>query len=103
MCQPHQRKLDRELGSAHSTRIVVPCREILSLTSRPSRRIAPVKSEYRVDLPAPFSPIIACTSPTWSSKETSRKAGTPRKLLETPEAESTNRPLPVPVSMYRLL
>src|SRR5690349_8476722 len=53
----------------------------------------------RVDLPAPFSPMSACTSPASSSKETSLSAGTPRKLLEIPEPESTKRLPPIPASM----
>src|SRR6185369_11211426 len=36
-----------------------------------------------VDLPAPFSPISACTSPRRTSKETSSTARTPGKLLVT--------------------
>src|SRR5580704_1240025 len=38
---------------------------------------APVMTLMSVDLPAPFSPTIACTSPARSSNETSSSARTP--------------------------
>src|SRR5512147_3258251 len=44
---------------------------------------APLNSLSRVDLPAPFSPTRACTSPGRSSKSTSLSARTPGKLLDT--------------------
>ena len=37
-----------------------------------------------VDLPAPFSPISACTSPDWTLKSTSSSARTPGNAFETP-------------------
>src|SRR3954447_4115752 len=43
----------------------------------------------RVDLPAPFSPARACTSPGNSSRETSRRARTAPKDFETSFSAST--------------
>src|SRR6266498_3807862 len=40
-----------------------------SLISPVSGRTAPVIILFRVDLPAPFSPISACTSPAYNSNE----------------------------------
>src|SRR5260370_16722120 len=42
-----------------------------------SAATAPVMILIRVDLPAPFSPMIACTSPPRSSNETLLTAFTP--------------------------
>src|SRR5882724_627900 len=57
-------------------------------TSRPSMRISPSSFWYtpastfmRVDLPAPFSPIRACTSPATRSNRQSSRARTPGKVL----------------------
>src|SRR5580692_1932750 len=44
----------------------------------------PVRILTIVDLPAPFSPISAVTSPALRPKVTSCKARTPGKLFETP-------------------
>src|SRR4051812_42741232 len=48
---------------------------------------APVMILIRVDLPAPFSPTSAWTSPALSSKDTSRSARTPSKDLQMFDAE----------------
>ncbi len=57
-------------------------------TLRPSTSISPdvrlttpAITLVRVDLPAPFSPTMACTSPGSSSKSTSSIAGTPAYFL----------------------
>src|SRR4030095_16617411 len=56
--------------------------------SRPaSGRSAPVMILISVDLPAPFSPPIACTSPACSSNETWRSALTPSNDLVMDDAE----------------
>src|SRR5438046_1856929 len=53
-----------------------------NLIEPPSRSCAPVMILMSVDLPAPFSPNNACTSPARKSKDTSRKARTaPKDLL----------------------
>src|SRR4051794_36486764 len=64
-------------------------------TSRPSNSIRPESLAYTpvstlisVDLPAPFCPIRACTSPRATSKRASRSAGTPRNCLLMPCIES---------------
>ena len=49
---------------------------------------APVMILMSVDLPAPFSPISACTSPGRSSNETSLSACTPANDLLIPAASS---------------
>src|SRR3954451_5094077 len=41
-----------------------------------------------VDLPAPFSPRMACTSPARTSTDTSVSAATPAKCLEMPAMAS---------------
>ena len=53
-----------------------------------SGRIVPVATFMSVDLPAPFSPSRACTSPGSTSSETSVRAATPPKLLEMPDMAS---------------
>lgn len=62
--------------------IAGPC----SVTSWPSIAIAPASGWYtpariftRVDLPAPFSPTRACTSPGYSSMDPSSSACTAPK------------------------
>src|SRR4051794_27037298 len=64
-------------------------------TSRPSKSMRPESLAYTpvstlisVDLPAPFCPISACTSPGATSKRTSRNAGAPRNDLLMPCIES---------------
>src|SRR4029453_1381633 len=47
----------------------------------------------RVELPAPFSPTSACTSPSPSVNETSSRARTPGNCLLTP-ATSSNDTIP---------
>src|SRR3954447_15906001 len=66
-------------------------------TSRPSRRICPSSgrcSPYRVfisvDLPAPFSPTIACTWPRRTASRMSRLATTPGKRLVMPRSSTAN-------------
>ena len=60
-------------------------------TGSPLNRISPASGWYtparifiRVDLPAPFSPTRAWTSPGWSSKLASASAWTPGKSLVIP-------------------
>src|SRR5262245_10172483 len=56
--------------------------------SRPaSGRSAPVMILISVDLPAPFSPTIACTSRACSSNETWRSALTPSNDFVMDDAE----------------
>src|SRR6266568_2224344 len=50
----------------------------------------------RVDLPAPFSPISACTSPGRSSRETSSFATTPGKRFVMPSSTTKGGALPRP-------
>src|SRR4051812_2675723 len=54
-----------------------------SCISPVSRRYTPVRTLIRVDLPAPFSPIKAWTSPRRAVKSTFESALTPGKLLLT--------------------
>jgi len=49
----------------------------------------PDKSLMRVDLPAPFSPITAWTSPALNDSETSLSTSTAPKLMVRPRASST--------------
>src|SRR5918993_4113567 len=51
-----------------------------------SGRSAPVTILISVDLPAPFSPTRACTSPARSSKVTPLSARTPAKVFEIDSA-----------------
>ena len=53
---------------------------------RPSGGDAPVTILMSVDLPAPFSPTSACTSPARRSNETSRNACTPENDLLIPRS-----------------
>src|SRR5262245_7740253 len=58
--------------------------------SRPaSGRSAPVMILISVDLPAPFSPTIACTSPACSSKEPEQTALTPPNDCVMDDADSS--------------
>src|SRR3954468_22763853 len=64
----------------------------LKATAEPSMRISPasgcsipVRILTRADLPAPFSPTSAMTSPARRLNWTSSRALTPGKLLETPD------------------
>src|SRR5688572_12096040 len=54
-----------------------------------SRRYAPVMILISVDLPAPFSPTRACTSPGSSSSPTPSSAVTPAKRLTIPSMRRT--------------
>src|ERR1700693_1220958 len=49
----------------------------------------PIKHFIRVDLPAPFSPIKACTDPLRASSLTLLRARTPGNCLEIPSILST--------------
>src|SRR3954471_6156491 len=49
----------------------------------------PVRTLISVDLPAPFCPISACTSPARSARSTPASACPPGKARETPRASST--------------
>ena len=69
------------------------------MVSSPARRTAPLSGEYTpvmtlisVDLPAPFSPIRAWTSPARRVKSTSWSARTPGNDLVTPETARTSVP-----------
>jgi hypothetical protein len=53
-----------------------------------SGRIVPVATFISVDLPAPFSPSSAWTSPGRTSRETSVSAATPPKLFEMSDMTS---------------
>src|SRR5215469_6762075 len=74
------------------------CRGPRSLSVRPSRHSSPASAGMipamifmRVDLPAPFSPISACTVPRSTRSETSSSAATPGKLLLMFRASSRQR------------
>src|SRR3954453_7046190 len=49
----------------------------------------PARIRTSVDLPAPFSPSRACTSPGSSSSRTSSRASTPGNCLQIPATSST--------------
>lgn len=53
-----------------------------------------------VDLPAPFSPMMAWTSPAASAADTSRSAAIEPKLLVIPRASKTAAPM-TPPSRHR--
>src|SRR5262245_29449221 len=84
-------------------------------TGTPARRISPasgvctpVRALTSVDLPAPFSPSNACTSPGNSRKSTSANAFTPGNvtvmpLMSTTGSSLTNSVLPVRQGRLRLL
>ena len=61
----------------------------LIIISPPSFSYAPDRILISVDLPAPFSPTIACTSPYFNSKSISESTFTPEKLFEIFFIEST--------------
>ena len=61
------------------------------LASRPASNIRPVSGAttpaiilIRVDLPAPFSPRMACTRPAWTSRSAFSSARTPPYRLDSP-------------------
>src|SRR3954468_399161 len=54
-----------------------------------------------VDLPAPFSPTSACTSPAASSRSTPRSARTPANALTTPPAETAAEGRSPPAAVSR--
>jgi hypothetical protein len=65
------------------------------VTGEPSSRIVPSSGRcmpyrvfIRVDLPAPFSPTIACTSPRRTFSSMSRLATTPGKRLVIPRSST---------------
>src|SRR3954447_5924603 len=67
-------------------------------TSPTSRSYTPVRTLIKVDLPAPFCPISACTSPRRTSNEASRRAGTPLNALLMPLiARRTSSPAMAPL------
>src|SRR3954453_8777314 len=82
----------------------------LNRTGRPSKTPSPTSRSYtpvrilmRVDLPAPFCPMRACTSPRRTSKLAFRRAGTPLKALSTPVMDSrTSSPAIAPPSRLSL-
>src|SRR3954447_12824609 len=80
---------------APSAEVVLPeasgCPSI-SMVPR-SAASAPEMILMRVDLPAPFSPTMACTSPATSSKSTPRRACTPPYRFSTPVSRRTAGPL----------
>src|SRR5512132_3474093 len=62
---------------------------LANFTGAPSITMSPASGAWtpaitliKVDLPAPFSPTRACTSPGRNSKSTSLSARTPGKLLD---------------------
>src|SRR4029450_7184074 len=64
---------------------VLPPRRRPSISTVPSSAVsAPEMILMRVDLPAPFSPTSACTSPERTSKSTPRSAWTPPSPLRMP-------------------
>src|SRR3954468_22847993 len=72
---------------------------VLNTTGRPSSRIVPSSGWcmpysvfIRVDLPAPFSPTTACTSPRPTVRLTSEFATTPGKRLVIPLSSITGAP-----------
>jgi hypothetical protein len=71
-----------------STRNALPTTTISPL----SGGCAPDRIFISVDLPAPFLPTSACTSPQATSKSTSSSARVPKKLLVTPRARSASEP-----------
>src|SRR5512136_733256 len=81
---------------------------VLTSVGAPSSRIspalrgmAPARIFISVDLPAPFSPTMACTSPPSAEKSTPRKASVPSKLLWMPRILSMADPQPGPRSRRR--
>ncbi len=59
-----------------------------STTSSPSSgRVTPARTFIRVDLPAPFSPTRACTSPAARSKKRRRGHGSRRRISGYPGAK----------------
>src|SRR4051794_28473196 len=75
----------------------------LIVTGRPSKVISPVSADsaperilIRVDLPAPFSPTRAWTSPTWTVMSAVRMARTAPNRLETPRTDSRSAAAPGP-------
>jgi len=66
-------------------------------TSRPRKKIfpssfgyTPVSTFIRVDLPAPFSPTSACTSPAFRSKRALFNACTPAKRFSIPSIRTSS-------------
>src|SRR5690349_6581068 len=76
------------------------CSGVAKRTGTPSWEISPASGWYmpvstliRVDLPAPFSPTRACTSPARAVKSTSDSARTPGKVLHSPVTVSISEGL----------
>ena len=55
-------------------------------------RCTPARIFIKVDLPAPFSPVIAWTEPALPRKLTSASAAVDPKDLETPSTDTSTRP-----------
>ena len=77
---------------------------LVKRTSRPSTvippwsmRYTPVSALMRVDLPAPFSPMRACTSPRRRVRSTPSRAFTPGKVIVIPVIRTTVSPAVVRV------
>src|SRR5690242_6163543 len=69
---------------------------VLKSTRAPATSMEPASGRYRppsifirLDLPAPFSPTSACTSPATMSKSTSASAGVPLNAVEMRVAASS--------------
>ena len=62
-----------------------------SRSSPPSGLTEPLITRARVDLPEPFSPVSACTSPARIEKSTSERATTPGKSTVIPSTAINGR------------
>src|SRR6476620_2798558 len=63
------------------------------VTSPSSGWYTPVRTLMRVDLPAPFSPMSACTSPARAVKSTEDSAFTPGKVFDRPVTDNMSEGL----------
>src|SRR5262249_8162674 len=68
-----------------------------------SGRCTPVRIFTRVDLPEPFSPMTACTSPARNSAEQERSATVGPKALASPVTRSATGPASAVRPSWRLL
>ena len=73
-----------------------------SLASLPKRKISPASGRTKplriltsVDLPAPFSPSSACTSPGRTASDTSSRATVAPKCFLSPTTSNADAPLPL--------
>src|SRR3990170_2621851 len=78
----------RIAASGFPSRISSPCQEIVP----PSGWWAPARTLMSVDLPAPFWPSSAWTSPDRTSRSTPSRARTPGNTLTMPDIASSGRP-----------